>query len=116
MILKNISRKTILSEELKTAESLIDSLLGLLLKRNTSLLFKTRFGIHTFGMHKNIDILILDADYKVVKIKKSLAPNKIFFWNPKYNFVIELSEGTIKKSKTLPGDQLELTNSLHTCA
>lgn len=61
-------------------------------------------------MHNYIDILILDSNYKVAKIKKSLTPNKIFFWNPKYNLVIELPEGMIKKSKTIIGDQLELIN------
>ncbi len=116
MILKNASKKTILSEELKIAASIVDSLFGLLLKRNKSLLLKTRFGIHTFGLSQNIDVLILDVNYKVVKIKKSLTPNKIFFWNPKYSLVIEIPEDIIKKSKTLLGDQLNITNSLHTSA
>lgn len=106
MILKNTSRDTILSNELKIANSITDSFLGLLLKRNRFLLLKTKFGIHTFGMHKNIDILILDVNYKVVKIKESLTPNRTFFWNPKYNLVIEMPEGVVRKSKTVLGDKL----------
>lgn len=116
MVLKNISEKTIICKDLKIANSFLDRTFGLLLKRNNSLLIKTRFGIHTFGMHKNIDILILDSNFRVVKIKESLTPNKIFFWNPKYNLVIEMPESKILKSKTSIGDQFEITNSLHTFA
>ncbi|MDD2823092.1 MAG: DUF192 domain-containing protein [Candidatus Daviesbacteria bacterium] len=106
MILKNLSQKTILCSNLKIASTFFDNLFGLLRQSNQGMLFYTRFGIHTFGMTKNIDVLILDKEHKVVKINIGLHHNQLFFWNPKYNIVIELPEGSVNISKTKPGDQL----------
>lgn len=61
------------------------------------IIFKTRFGIHTFFLKFPIDLIIVSKEKRVVFIKKSVKQNKIVFWNPKYNTVIELPEGTIKK-------------------
>ena len=62
-------------------------------------LFTTRFGIHTFGMKVPLDILVLDKHKRVVKVKESLLPNHLFFWNPKYSLVVELPEGFVKCNK-----------------
>ena len=51
--------------------------MGLIGKDPTPLFFKTRFGIHTFGVITPIDVLILDKNYKVVKIK-ALLPLGLF--------------------------------------
>src|SRR5690349_17943309 len=59
--------------------------------------FHTRWGIHTFGMHYPIDVIVLDTNGHVVKCTKSLSPNNMFFWHPKYELVVELPIGTIKK-------------------
>lgn len=61
--------------------------------------FKTRFGIHTFLMKFPIDIVVLDQNYKVVKIRQNLKPNRIFFWNPRFYNVLELPNGWLKKYK-----------------
>ena len=61
--------------------------------------FTTRWGIHTFGMKSPIDVVILDDDNRVVKLTRSLAPNRIFFWNPTYYRVLELPPGTISEKK-----------------
>jgi uncharacterized membrane protein (UPF0127 family) len=70
--------------------------------------FRTRFGIHTFFMKFSIDIVILDKKMKVVKIKKSLSPNKFFVWNPKYDHVVELPQGTIESKRIKLGDVVTL--------
>ncbi len=99
MILKNFSNGKIICKDLKIASSFADRMFGLLIKKNPgSLLFNTRFGIHTFFLKEPIDILILDKNFKVVKIKQSLKPNRLFFWDPKYYLVIELPRGAITKS------------------
>lgn len=54
--------------------------------------FRTRWGIHTFGVSQTIAVAILDDSNKIVKIKE-LRPNRIFFWNPKYNQVLEIPQG-----------------------
>lgn len=110
MILKNITRKTVLAVDIKKTSSLVDKNLGLLKKSNPrSLFFETRFGIHTFFMGKAIDVLVLDRNYVVKVVKESLMPNNIFFYSPRFPLVIELPVGTIGKSKTRVGDRLKLT-------
>ncbi len=73
-------------------------------------MFHTRFGIHTFGMKHPIDVLVLNHN-KIVKFQKSLKPNNVFFWNPKYNSVLELPAGTISKLEVKVGETIELVVS-----
>lgn len=73
-----------------------------------ALLIKTRFGIHTFGVKFPIDILILNNENKVVSIKKDLAPNSIFLWNPIYDQVLELPHGTVEKEGVKIHDIIDL--------
>ncbi|MCL5071519.1 MAG: DUF192 domain-containing protein [Actinobacteria bacterium] len=106
MILKNLNSGLLITSELKIADSFLDQLLGLLQKKNKAMLFFTNFGIHTFGMKNSIDVLILNNQNIVVKIEKNLKPNRVFFWNLKFNKVIELPAKTIAKSKLKLGDKL----------
>ncbi len=106
MILKNVSQKTVITSDLKIAESLFDRALGLLKQDNPrSLLFRTRWGIHTFLLKDSIDVIVLDSK-KCVVIQITVKPNRFFFWNPKFDTIIELPSGTIKRSKTKIGDKL----------
>ena len=73
-----------------------------------ALVFKTRFGIHTFFLKLPIDVIVLDKNKKAVIIKRSLKPNRIFFWNIMYDTVVELPKNSIQISKTEEGDLLEL--------
>jgi uncharacterized membrane protein (UPF0127 family) len=95
----------------KYAQSFKDRLFGLLLKSNqsTPLLFKTRFGIHTFFLKKPIDVVILNKDYSVTKLKSALYPNKLFFYSPKYYWVLELPENSISKLNVKKGTQLSFS-------
>lgn len=77
-------------------------------KKPYALFFKTGWGIHTFGMKDSIDIVVLDANYTVVVIKFNLLPNRFFFWNPKYNIVIELPAGTIVKKNIKTGSKIKI--------
>jgi uncharacterized membrane protein (UPF0127 family) len=107
MVLKNLTKNTVVSNDLKGASSFSDQVLGLLNPANPrSLLFRTRFGIHTFGLKDPIDVLILDSSWKVVKTSVSLKPNRVFLWNPLFPIVIELPENSITNSKTATGDIL----------
>ncbi|MCL5733923.1 MAG: DUF192 domain-containing protein, partial [Patescibacteria group bacterium] len=72
------------------------------------MLFKTRWGIHTFGVRFPIDVVIFGKNGLVVKIKAGLKPGKLFFWNPKFCDVLELPEGAIKKSGLKIGDVLKI--------
>ena len=101
-----------MAEDLREAASFSDRLFGLLKKYNTRCwIFQTRFGIHTFGLKSPIDILVLDDGLKVVKLKMSLVPNKLFFWNPRYSKVLELPEGVIEKTRTEVGDMFKFSTN-----
>lgn len=109
MILKNLSKKTIITTDLKEVTSLEDRVFGLLKRSNPrSLLFKTRFGLHTFGLKEPIDVLVLNDNLKVVKIRQNLKPNQLFFWHPLFATVVELPADSIANTETEIGDQLSV--------
>lgn len=109
MKLKNTRTNKIISEDVFEAKSLSDKLFGLINKnKDQTLVLKTRFGIHTFGMNRPIDVFVLDKQGKVVKLRSNLPPNRIFLWNPRYSTVLELPKGTIKQTSVKLGDKLEL--------
>lgn len=84
----------------RKAKNLKEKILGLIGKDEPqALMIKTRFGIHTFGVKFPIDVLILNNQNQVVSLKNNLKPNRVFFWNPLYDKVLELPKGTIKKRK-----------------
>jgi uncharacterized protein len=70
--------------------------------------FETRFGIHTFFVKKPIDVVILDENNVVQKVKHSLKPWRIFIWNPKLRKVVELPHGTISNRKLTVGSKVEI--------
>ena len=93
----------------KEARSLKEKAIGLIGKEKpASLLIKTRFGIHTFGLKFPIDVLILDKKNKVVFLKKNLMPWRIFLWNPMFDKVLEMPLGTIDKKKIKINDTVNI--------
>ncbi len=104
-----MSTNQIITKNSQYLHSLKEKTLGLL-DSNVSrvLIFKTRFGIHTFGMKQPIDVLILDSNHIVQKLRIALKPNEMFFWNPLFDVVIELPAGIIKHTKTKVGDQIKI--------
>ena len=90
-------------------KNFLDKTKGLLFaKKAHAVFFKTRFGIHTFGLLFPIDVLILDKSHTVVKFSEHLLPNSVFLWNPFFNRVIELPAGEIKKLKIGLGNKIKL--------
>lgn len=94
----------------KKVSSWLKKMRGLICeKKPASLFFITRFGIHTFGMRFPIDIIIMDEDHRVVKIGKHIRPGNLYFWNPKYRFVLELPDGETDRLKIETGEKIYLT-------
>jgi uncharacterized membrane protein (UPF0127 family) len=93
----------------KHAKTFLDQALGLINPKNSrTMFFQTRFGIHTFFLRKPIDILVLDSSYHVSLIKSSLSPYRLYFYPPKYNYVLELPEGYIKEKGIKLDDKINL--------
>ena len=108
MTLKNITRKTILTTDLKVIKTFKNRALGLLDPKNSrSLLIKTHFGIHTFLLRDKIDVVVLSDNFHVTNLK-CVSPNRLYIYNPKNSSVVELPAGSIKKSKTQIGDKLKM--------
>lgn len=108
MILNNLTKNTVVTKDLKVASSFIDRFLGLLNPKNSrSLIFRTRFGIHTFLLKEEIDVIVVDKNFVVKKIK-ALKPNRILFYNLSFENVIELPRESIRKSKTKINDKLKM--------
>jgi Uncharacterized conserved protein len=70
--------------------------------------FKTRWGIHTLFLKNKIDVLILDNENKVYKLKVALKPWRIFIWNPKFYKVLELPTGYIVHKNIRPRDSVSV--------
>ncbi len=97
MKILNLTQKTAISSDAKIAESLSDQLFGLLNPKNPrTLIFYTRFGIHTFGLKTAIAVLVINNKYKVIQ-KTIVKPWRIFMWNPKYGIVVELPVSDMDK-------------------
>jgi hypothetical protein len=108
-MIKNRTKNTIISKDFKLLKDFRSKSKGLInSKLPKTVIFYTRFGIHTFGMKYPIDVIVTDKKFRVVAIKENLGPNRFFLWNPQGNLVIELEKDVIKKSQTEINDFLEI--------
>lgn len=112
-MIENKTQKTIITKDFfkRSAFGKIRGLIGE--KTPQAIVLNTRFGIHTFLLQFPIDVVILDKNRKVVALKKGLKPNRIFFWNIRFDTAIELPSGCLKKSQTQVGDTILLRGVSH---
>lgn len=111
MKILNLTKNVVVGELAQEAKTITQKAIGLLGKKEPSILiFKTRWGIHTFGMKFSIDIVICDNNWIVRVTNEEMKPNRIMLWNPKYKNVIELPAGAIKETQTSTGDTFQLVN------
>lgn len=93
----------------KKAQGFRKHVIGLIgAKKAEPLLLTTRFGIHTFGVNFPIDVVILDRSFRIVCAKPFLQQNRVFFWPPIYDTVIELPAGSIQKHGFKIGQTLRM--------
>ncbi len=109
MQVRNETKNVILSEDVLILKTLAEKASGLVdIDEPKAAFFKTRWGVHTFGMDRPLDCLILDDLGNVRRIKENLQPNKIFFWPPLWNGVVELPAGKIAETGTEIGDKISI--------
>jgi uncharacterized protein len=109
----NASKKTWLATTVRKADSFMTRLVGLL-KRSTigpeeALWLIPSKGIHTIGMKFPIDVAFLDKNSVVLSTISGLAPYRITAVRLRSHSVLELPKGTLHKSHTETGDQLEIS-------
>lgn len=62
--------------------------------------------VHCFGMKFAIDVLYLNKQKKILKIRPNMGKNRISFCLRAHS-VLELPAGTVERTGTLVGDELE---------
>jgi hypothetical protein len=106
-VIRNTTQNTILAKEFSVQKGL-GKITGLLGKNEAkTIVFTTRFGIHTFFLKFPIDLIVLD-NKGVVKMAKTVMPNRIVIWNICFKTVIELPLGILSKTRTKTGDLIAL--------
>jgi len=109
----NLTKETWLATKVRKADNFVTRLVGLL-KRTTlapeeALWLMPSKGIHTIGMKFPIDVVFLSKDNQVLGLISGMVPYRISGVQLRGSSVLELPNGTIKKSRTEVGDQLEIS-------
>lgn len=108
--IRNTTRDTVLAEQAEAADTSQKRRTGLLkhysLPDGHGLWIVPCEGVHTFGMKFAIDVLYLNRKRVVVKLRPNMVQRRISFCLTAHS-VLELPVGTIAKTGTLRGDQLE---------
>lgn len=107
----NVPRRTELGRRIRVASSFIDRAVGLLatdrLPPGGGLWIASCRSVHTFFMRYPIDVLFLGA-HGVVIDGQTLRPWRISRWHLRSRGVLELAAGTIHRTRTRPGDRIEM--------
>ena len=109
----NVTKKTWLATKVRKADSFLTRLVGLLkrtqLGPEEALWLIPSKGIHTIGMKFPIDVVFLNRANKVLGIVSEMMPYRISSVRLRSYSVLELPKGTLKKSRTEVGDELEIS-------
>lgn len=108
----NLTRNTVIANDVKIAKSFFTRFKGLLgrksLGKDEALILTNCNSIHMFFMRFSIDLIFVDKKNCVVELIKNIKPWAITPIYHKANFAIELSLGAIENSHTQLGDKLQI--------
>lgn len=108
---RNLTRQTVLAENVDVADSAASRRKGLLgrthLSAGEALWIVPCESVHTFFMRFSIDLVYLDRSMRVKKVRTNVPPWRISACFLAHS-VIELAPGAVLASQTTRGDQLEL--------
>ena len=106
----NATRDVVLGDQIEIADTSATRRTGLLkytnLVEGQGLWIVPCEGVHTFGMKFPIDVLFLNRQRKVVKIRKEMARRRMAFCLTAHS-VLELPAGAADRTGTIVGDQLK---------
>jgi uncharacterized membrane protein (UPF0127 family) len=107
---RNPTRNAVLGDRIKIAETSLSRMVGLLgqrgLEPGTGLIIFPSQAIHTVAMRFAIDVIFLDRDWRVVRLRPAMVPYRLTGICWKARCVLELPVGVIARSSTQVGDQL----------
>ena len=109
----NLTKETWLATKVRKADNFLTRLIGLLKRTHLgpeeALWLMPSKGIHTIGMKFPIDVVFLNRDHQVLGLMSGLVPYRVSAVHLRGYSVLELPNGTIKKSRTEIGDKLEIS-------
>jgi len=105
MDIKNIKKKTLIAKNAELCSNIFSKSFGLMFSRRPKALifiFKKEkiISLHMFFVFYPIDVLFLNKNKIIVEIKENFRPFTFYTPKNKAMFIIELPNGTIKKTKT----------------
>ena len=112
--ISNLTRQAELAHCVDVADQSAKRRKGLLgremLSRGEGLWIVPCEAVHTFGMRFPIDLVYLDRDKRVKKIRNNMPPRRISACLSAHS-VLELASGSVRRTQTKPGDRLEFSSA-----
>lgn len=109
----NQTRGTVVAERCRVASSFRDRMVGMLKspepEPGDGLWIDRTSSIHMWFMRYPLDIVFVDKRGRVTKAVERLRPWRVVLWAPGSRDCLELGVGSVARSGTAPGDQLEVT-------
>jgi uncharacterized protein len=110
ILIRNLTRESILADNAELADTSASRRKGLLTREalypGQGLWIVPCGAIHTIGMRFSIDVLYLDRKRRVKKIRAGVTPWRVSMCLLAHS-VLELPTGSIARTRTQAGDQLE---------
>lgn len=110
LTISNRTRQTVLGDCVEVADHGAKRRRGLLGRNSLSpgegLWILPCEAVHTFGMRFPIDLVYIDRNMRVKKVRSNVPPWRLSACLSAHS-VIELATGTISRTQTGPGDRLE---------
>lgn len=117
LLVTNVTRGTVLATALELADSGPKRNKGLLgrkgLAAGEGLWIVPCESVHTFFMQFAIDLVYLDRNHRVKKVRSAVGPWRLSACLSAHS-ILELPAGTIKETGTVRGDQLEISSQVGT--
>ena len=111
MKIRNVTRNRVLGDAIRGADTFLSRFKGLLwepgLREGEGLWIVPCNRIHSFGMRFEFDALFLDSGKKVVGLYRHFRKNRISRSVREADGVLELPAGTVDRSGTEVGDEIE---------
>jgi len=111
----NLTRQSSVAARARVADGYFSRLVGLLgtsrswPRPGNGLWIVPSRGVHTLGMLYALDLIFLDRARVVVEVQEDIRPFRISKVTLKAYSVLELPGGTLARSHTRVGDQMEVT-------
>ena len=111
-MITNKTQKTIIDQRFRICRTPFQKLMGLMFSSSPKTLVfefnkERKESLHMFFVFFPIDVIFLDRDKKVVETLENFRPCRVYFPRKKAKYIIESKQGTIKRTKTILGDNIQ---------